>query len=65
MDQVGEHRTRWDKLEIMMESHQLMIKEQVRRALQRERKTVHTLPNRIASLYGDIYTIMWFTASLF
>ena len=29
MEQVGELRTRWDKFEIMMESHQLMIKDQV------------------------------------
>ena len=26
---VGELRTRWDKFEIMMENHQLMIKDQV------------------------------------
>ena len=31
MEQLGELRTRWDKFEIMMESHQLMIKDQVRR----------------------------------
>ena len=29
VEQVGELRTRWDKFEIMMESHQLMIKDQV------------------------------------
>ena len=31
VEQVGELRTRWDKFEIMMESHQLMIKDQVRK----------------------------------
>ena len=29
VEQLGELRTRWDKFEIMMESHQLMIKDQV------------------------------------
>ena len=29
VEQVSELRTRWDKFEIMMESHQLMIKDQV------------------------------------
>ena len=35
MEQLGELRTRWDKFEIMMESHQLMIKDQVRRGVRR------------------------------
>ena len=30
MESLGELKTRWDKFEIMMESHQLMIKDQVR-----------------------------------
>lgn len=29
VEQLVEHQNRWDRLEIMMESHQLMIKEQV------------------------------------
>ena len=37
MEQLGELRTRWDKFEIMMESHQLMIKDQVRRGGRGER----------------------------
>ena len=31
VEQLMELRTRWDKFEIMMESHQLMIKDQVGR----------------------------------
>ena len=38
MEQLGELRTRWDKFEIMMESHQLMIKDQVRRGGRGERE---------------------------
>ena len=30
MDELIQLRTRWDKFEIMMESHQMMIKDQVR-----------------------------------
>ena len=30
MDELPQLRTRWDKFEIMMESHQRMIKDQVR-----------------------------------
>ena len=29
MEELGNLKTRWDKFEIMMESHQLMIKDQV------------------------------------
>ena len=29
VEQLGQFKTRWDKFEIMMESHQLMIKDQV------------------------------------
>ena len=29
MDELSRQRTRWDKFEIMMESHQMMIKDQV------------------------------------
>ena len=29
VEQLGELKSRWDKFEIMMESHQLMIKDQV------------------------------------
>ena len=29
MEQLGELRTTWDRFEITMESHQLMIKDQV------------------------------------
>ena len=38
VEQLGELRTRWDKFEIMMESHQLMIKDQVRREVEGERR---------------------------
>lgn len=31
MDELAQLRTRWDKFEIMMESHQMMIKDQVRK----------------------------------
>ena len=31
VDQLSNLHGRWDKFELMMESHQLMIKEQVRR----------------------------------
>ena len=31
MDELPQLRARWDKFEIMMESHQMMIKDQVRR----------------------------------
>ena len=30
VDELSQLRTRWDKFEIMMESHQMMIKDQVR-----------------------------------
>ena len=30
VEQITELQTKWDKLELLMESHQLMIKEQVR-----------------------------------
>ena len=29
MDELPQLRTRWDKFEIMMESHQMMIRDQV------------------------------------
>lgn len=29
MEELGQLRSRWDKFELMMESHQLMIQEQV------------------------------------
>ena len=29
MEQISELQTKWDKLELLMESHELMIKEQV------------------------------------
>lgn len=29
VDQIGTLKARWDKFEIMMESHELMVKEQV------------------------------------
>ena len=29
MDELSSLRTRWDKFEIMMESHKMMIKDQV------------------------------------
>ncbi len=29
MEQLGELRSHWDRFEVMMESHQLMVKDQV------------------------------------
>ena len=29
IDQIGQLQSRWDKFELMMESHELMVKEQV------------------------------------
>jgi len=29
VDQIGQLQARWDKFEMMMESHELMVKEQV------------------------------------
>ena len=41
--QLGEHRTRWDKLEIILESYQLMIKEQVQHCKERRRQHMFQL----------------------
>lgn len=38
VEQLEELRTRWDKFEIMMESHQLMIKDQVWREKRRDER---------------------------
>ena len=50
VEQIGQLQARWDKFEMMMESHELMVKEQVSKAQGRTRIRVDTSSNSYSRL---------------
>lgn len=50
VEQIGQLQARWDKFEMMMESHELMVKEQVSKALGQTRLRVDKVSNSCSRL---------------
>ena len=63
VDQIGQLQARWDKFEMMMESHELMVKEQVGYAQGQARIRVDTSSNWYC-LFVRIIMRYWLTCRI-
>ena len=63
VEQIGQLQARWDKFEMMMESHELMVKEQVGKTQEQARRKVDTSSDSYCRL-GRLFMRYWLTRQM-
>lgn len=54
VEQIGQLMARWDKFELMLESHELMVKEQVLKWLMKIYKGLSTMKTMVVRKYDEV-----------